>query len=106
MLTHLFSITSFLIIFFITIFLLLIFEKFRQADFRLMHWLNAQEDIYQLLIYECDYFMTNWTRRCLRQADAILLIADGETRPRRHEIVRVKEREGRLRRVISKKFFR
>uniref|UniRef100_A0A914EL40 Uncharacterized protein n=1 Tax=Acrobeloides nanus TaxID=290746 RepID=A0A914EL40_9BILA len=62
-----------------------VFEK--QADFRLMHWLNAQEDIYQLLIYECDYFMTNWTRRCLRQADAILLIADGETRPRRHEII-------------------
>ncbi|KAK6019308.1 phospholipase, patatin family [Ostertagia ostertagi] len=48
-----------------------------QADFRLMHWLNVQEDTYPLVIYECDYTPTNWTRRCLRQADAILVVAMG-----------------------------
>uniref|UniRef100_A0A0N4ZFK1 Neuropathy target esterase sws n=1 Tax=Parastrongyloides trichosuri TaxID=131310 RepID=A0A0N4ZFK1_PARTI len=53
----------------------------KQADFRLMHWLNAQEDIYPLIIYECDYEGTMWTRRCLRQADAILVVANGANKP-------------------------
>ncbi|XGW15183.1 hypothetical protein V3C99_001011, partial [Haemonchus contortus] len=34
----------------------------KQADFRLMHWLNIQEDTCPLVIYECDYTATNWTR--------------------------------------------
>ncbi|GMT19677.1 hypothetical protein PFISCL1PPCAC_10974 [Pristionchus fissidentatus] len=53
----------------------------KQADFRLMHWLNVQEDTYPLVIYECDYTASNWTRRCLRQADAILVVALGNRRP-------------------------
>lgn len=53
----------------------------KQADFRLMHWLNVQEDTYPLVIYECDYHASNWTRRCLRQADAILVVALGNRRP-------------------------
>ncbi|KAM3722647.1 Patatin-like phospholipase domain-containing protein [Dirofilaria immitis] len=53
----------------------------KQADFRLMHWLNLQEDTYPLIIYECDTTATNWTRRCLRQADAILFVANGEQKP-------------------------
>ncbi|TKR68373.1 hypothetical protein L596_024363 [Steinernema carpocapsae] len=53
----------------------------KQADFRLMHWLNVQEDTYPLVIYECDYSSTNWTRRCLRQADAILVVANGDKKP-------------------------
>uniref|UniRef100_F1KRB4 NTE family protein n=2 Tax=Ascaris TaxID=6251 RepID=F1KRB4_ASCSU len=52
-----------------------------QADFRLMHWLNVQEDTFPLVIYECDNMATNWTRRCLRQADAILLVANGQQKP-------------------------
>ncbi|VDK77344.1 unnamed protein product, partial [Onchocerca ochengi] len=53
----------------------------KQADFRLMHWLNLQEDTYPLIIYECDTTATYWTRRCLRQADAILFVANGEQKP-------------------------
>ncbi|VDM09422.1 unnamed protein product [Wuchereria bancrofti] len=53
----------------------------KQADFRLMHWLNLQEDTYPLIIYECDTSATSWTRRCLRQADAILFVANGEQKP-------------------------
>ncbi|KAL7078132.1 hypothetical protein ACQ4LE_002201 [Meloidogyne hapla] len=53
----------------------------RKADFRLMHWLNSQEDTYQLVIYECDYTATNWTRRCLSQADAIIVVACGDQKP-------------------------
>ncbi|VDK77114.1 unnamed protein product [Litomosoides sigmodontis] len=52
-----------------------------QADFRLMHWLNLQEDTYPLIIYECDTSATSWTRRCLCQADAILFVANGEQKP-------------------------
>jgi len=46
-----------------------------------MHWLNSQEDTYQLVIYECDYTATNWTRRCLSQADAIIVVACGDQKP-------------------------
>ncbi|KAH7728251.1 cyclic nucleotide-binding domain protein [Aphelenchoides avenae] len=53
----------------------------KEADLQLMHWLNAQEDAYPLIIYECDYTATNWTRRCLCQADAILVVANGESKP-------------------------
>ncbi|PAV56063.1 hypothetical protein WR25_01100 [Diploscapter pachys] len=60
----------------------------KQADFRLMHWLNVQEDTYPLVIYECDYTVTNWTRRCLRQADAILVVGMGRKRPQKHNLMR------------------
>ncbi|CAD6188466.1 unnamed protein product [Caenorhabditis auriculariae] len=60
----------------------------KQADFRLMHWLNVQEDTYPLVIYECDYQATNWTRRCLRQADAILVVALGGKKPEKQTLMR------------------
>ncbi|ETN86601.1 cyclic nucleotide-binding domain protein [Necator americanus] len=60
----------------------------KQADFRLMHWLNVQEDTYPLVIYECDYTATNWTRRCLRQADAILVVAMGNKKPHSQTLMR------------------
>ncbi|KJH48312.1 cyclic nucleotide-binding domain protein [Dictyocaulus viviparus] len=60
----------------------------KQADFRLMHWLNVQEDTYPLVIYECDYTATNWTRRCLRQADAILVVAMGNKKPHTQTLMR------------------
>lgn len=59
----------------------------KQADFRLMHWLNAQEDTFPLVIYECDYTATNWTRRCLRQADCILVVGLGQVRPPKRQFV-------------------
>ena len=61
----------------------------RQADFGLMHWLNAQEEQYPFIIYECDYTATNWTRRCLRQADAIFVVALGDEKPPEHHFVRI-----------------
>lgn len=38
-----------------------------------MHWLNSQEEDNTLVIYECDYTATNWTRRCLRQGNSLLI---------------------------------
>ncbi|KAF1761098.1 hypothetical protein GCK72_009352 [Caenorhabditis remanei] len=60
----------------------------KQTDFRLMHWLNVQEDTYPLVIYECDFTPTNWTRRCLRQADAILVVAIGGKHPEKQTLMR------------------
>ncbi|UMM24809.1 hypothetical protein L5515_004871 [Caenorhabditis briggsae] len=60
----------------------------KQADFRLMHWLNVQEDTYPLVIYECDFTPTNWTRRCLRQADAILVVAIGGKHPEKQTLMK------------------
>lgn len=68
---------------------LLILKKFRQADFRLMHWLNMQEDIYPLIIYECDEKPTNWTKKCLRQADVILFVAKGDQEPDKKSFVSI-----------------
>jgi lysophospholipid hydrolase len=50
---------------------------------RLTHWLAAQETQYSKVIYECDPRYSEWTRRCLRQADAILLLARASDGPGR-----------------------
>ncbi|KAF1765100.1 hypothetical protein GCK72_005052 [Caenorhabditis remanei] len=49
----------------------------KKADYGLMHWLNVQEIAYSLVLYQCDFNKTSWTRRCLRMADAILVVASG-----------------------------
>ncbi|CAI2323569.1 unnamed protein product [Caenorhabditis sp. 36 PRJEB53466] len=49
----------------------------KKADYGLMHWLNVQEISYSLVLYQCDYTKSSWTRRCLRMADAILVVAMG-----------------------------
>lgn len=54
-----------------------------------MHWLNAQEDGYSLILYECDYTATNWTRRCLRQADTILVVGLGNQKPPKRQLVSI-----------------
>lgn len=68
-----------------------------------MHWLNAQEDTYPLIIYECDYTATNWTRRCLRQADAILVVANGEGKPPKQHFVSYVERYINLSQIFRSK---
>ena len=42
---------------------------------RLLDWLNDGEDRYRYVLYECDATLTAWTQRCLRQADAVLVVA-------------------------------
>ena len=43
-------------------------------DYRLLSWLAQQEDIHRMVLYQCDKHMTNWSQRCIRQADAILIV--------------------------------
>ena len=40
-------------------------------EFRLNSWLGQQEDRHKVVIYQCDQDMSQWTMRCLRQADVI-----------------------------------
>lgn len=44
-------------------------------------WLQTLESQYGYLIFESDRQMTPWTKRCLRQADRILLVADEPVYP-------------------------
>lgn len=37
-------------------------------------WLNKQESVYRYILYETDTLPTEWTERCLRQADRVLLV--------------------------------
>jgi len=45
---------------------------------RLTAWLNAQEVGHRFVVYPSDAKATAWTRRCVRQADRILLVVDSE----------------------------
>jgi predicted acylesterase/phospholipase RssA/CRP-like cAMP-binding protein len=50
-------------------------EEEDAAGIRLTAWLDEQESHHRFLIYETDGTLSLWTRRCLRQADEILLVA-------------------------------
>ncbi|KAK7504501.1 hypothetical protein BaRGS_00004367 [Batillaria attramentaria] len=50
-------------------------------EFRLSSWLNQQEDIHRMVLYQCDPTVTKWTKHCMRQADAILIVAVAESGP-------------------------
>ena len=56
-------------------------EEEDAAGIRLTAWLDEQESHHQFLIYETDGTLSLWTRRCLRQADEILLVADAGSDP-------------------------
>ncbi|XP_052273112.1 patatin-like phospholipase domain-containing protein 7 isoform X2 [Dreissena polymorpha] len=43
-------------------------------EFRLFSWLGQQEDIHRMVLYQCDFTMTKWTKMCIRQADCILIV--------------------------------
>ena len=45
---------------------------------RVVEWLQRNERAHGLVLYVADAGPTNWTRRCLRQADRVLLVAEAE----------------------------
>lgn len=45
-------------------------------------WLDAREHDHRFVVYVADRVADAWTRRCLRQADRILLVADADVDPR------------------------
>ena len=48
---------------------------------RLTSWLDQQESTHDLLLYIADSKVTEWTKRCMRQADELLLLADAREAP-------------------------
>jgi CRP-like cAMP-binding protein/predicted acylesterase/phospholipase RssA len=48
------------------------------AQLRLAAWLDDQEVRHRFVLYEADPEASGWTRKCLRQADQILLICSAE----------------------------
>lgn len=47
----------------------------------LYSWLNALEGQYRYVVYQADEEADAWTRRCLRQADRVLLLVDARREP-------------------------
>ncbi|XP_050355906.1 neuropathy target esterase sws isoform X3 [Nymphalis io] len=50
-------------------------------EYRLSSWLAQQEDKHKMALYQCDPSLTQWTQRCIRQADCILIVALGDKQP-------------------------
>jgi predicted acylesterase/phospholipase RssA/CRP-like cAMP-binding protein len=59
------------------------------AQRRLLAWLDDLERIYRHVVYEADYQSgfeeSEWTSRCLRQADVLLVVAGGPADPHQSE---------------------
>jgi CRP-like cAMP-binding protein len=58
------------------------------ASERLLAWLEGQEARHRFLVYEADPGDTEWTQRCLRLADRILLVAHAADDPRPSDLER------------------
>lgn len=56
------------------------------GEHRVTEWLNGLEEQYRYVVYEADDHESNWTRRCLRQADHVLVVADADSDPLPGEI--------------------
>ncbi|MGH2519287.1 MAG: patatin-like phospholipase family protein, partial [Chloroflexota bacterium] len=50
-------------------------------DERLVTWLNEQEARFPFVVYQAEPELNGWTRRCLRQADRIMLLARAKDSP-------------------------
>lgn len=48
---------------------------------RLLAWLEAREVDHRFVVYQADEGATAWTRRCMRQADRVLLVARADEDP-------------------------
>ncbi|HEX7087293.1 MAG TPA: patatin-like phospholipase family protein [Vicinamibacterales bacterium] len=53
---------------------------------KLLAWLNAQELRHRFIVLEADVGNTNWTARCLRHGDEILLVARADAPPGGHVV--------------------
>jgi NTE family protein/lysophospholipid hydrolase len=48
------------------------------SNIRVVEWLNDREMTHDYVLYETDPSLSPWTERCLRQADHILVIGEGQ----------------------------
>jgi len=52
-----------------------------ETDSRIAAWLTEQETSHRFVLYEADLENTAWSRRCIRQADRILLVGNAASSP-------------------------
>lgn len=57
-----------------------------EGNAALVQWLSEQEIVHRYIVYQADPGLTQWTRRCLRQADHILLLVDSQDAPEPTEL--------------------
>jgi len=50
------------------------------GNMRLVQWLNNLESHYHHILYQADSSWNTWTRRCIRQSDHVIIVADPELR--------------------------
>ncbi len=48
---------------------------------RIAGWLSQQEGKYDLLLYQADSELSAWSKRCVRQADRVLIVAQANDNP-------------------------
>lgn len=53
---------------------------------RLAAWLSQQESEYRYIVYEADSQLSEWSQRCIRQADRVLILAQAGASPRLSKI--------------------
>jgi NTE family protein/lysophospholipid hydrolase len=46
--------------------------------YELVRWLDEQESKHDLVVYQADSTLSEWTRQCLRQADHVLLVTNAD----------------------------
>ncbi|MGA7414715.1 MAG: cyclic nucleotide-binding and patatin-like phospholipase domain-containing protein, partial [Bryobacteraceae bacterium] len=51
------------------------------GNIRMVEWLNKKEFEHSYVLYETDPFLSPWTERCIRQADHVVILADGTANP-------------------------
>lgn len=54
---------------------------YKVIDQQLTSWLDEQESQHDLMLYVADAIETEWTQRCIREADEIYLVADAKLPP-------------------------
>jgi lysophospholipid hydrolase len=55
-------------------------EEFKDEQ-SLESWMEQQEDSHRIVLYQCDFGLTNWTRVCLNRAKCILVVALAQSEP-------------------------
>ena len=72
-------------------------------DLSVRAWLDQHETRYRYVIYLADSDVTNWTRRCVRQADEVIALGIAEASPEIAGAEAEVLREERVRRVEARK---
>ena len=72
-------------------------------DLSVRAWLDQQETRYRYVIYLADCDVSNWTRRCVRQADEVIALGIAEASPDMMAVEAEVLREEKVRRVETRK---